>query len=66
MSPSEIETEFRMLGPDMTFTTDGIISLMKAFITLLNSGKYYELLQAYITLFLKVHMLIVFCSILSS
>ena len=57
MSPSEIETEFRMLGPDMTYTTDGVISLMKAFIILLNSGKYYELLQAYITLLLKVNML---------
>ena len=60
MSPSEIETEFRMLGPEMTFTTDGIVSLMKAFITMLKSGKYYELVQAYITLFLKVWKILYF------
>lgn len=54
MGPSEIESEFRMLGPEMTFKNDGIILLMRAFIALLRSGKYYELLQAYISLFLKV------------
>uniref|UniRef100_A0A7M5V3L5 Small-subunit processome Utp21 domain-containing protein n=1 Tax=Clytia hemisphaerica TaxID=252671 RepID=A0A7M5V3L5_9CNID len=55
MGPSDIEAEFRMLGPEMNGTIDGLVDLFKAFVILLKSGKYYELVQAYITLFLKLH-----------
>jgi len=47
MSPSEIEAEFRMLSPEMSGNTKSLVTLMKAFVILLKSGKYYELVQAY-------------------
>jgi len=42
-SLSEIEAEFRMLSPEMSGSTKSLVTLMKAFVILLNSGKYCEL-----------------------
>lgn len=55
LSPSELEIEFRMLAPEMGGNLEDLIALMKAFCILLESGKNYELLQAYIGLFLNLH-----------
>lgn len=54
MSPSETDVEFRSLGPDAGGSVELLCIVLQCFVELLRIGKDYELIQAYISLFLKV------------
>lgn len=55
MSPSETDVEFRSLGPDAGGSVELLCIVLQCFVELLRIGKDYELIQAYISLFLKLH-----------
>ncbi|XP_062334077.1 WD repeat-containing protein 36 [Osmerus eperlanus] len=56
MGPSGIDTEFRGLGPDM----GGDVSVLRGFLgmvaSMLDSHRDFDLAQAYLALFLKLHL----------
>lgn len=56
LAPSELEAEFRMLSPDMGGSIDSLCQFMESFVLFLKSGKDYELVQGYVSLFLKVYV----------
>ena len=54
MSPSAIDVEFRLAAPEGGGSVDVMQLLLEFFNECLGSGRNYELIQAYIGLFLKV------------
>lgn len=56
-TPSEADIELRTLSPEGGGEIQLMANFMKSLSTLLLRGKDYELMQAYITLFIKVSFL---------
>ena len=55
LSPAETDVEFRLLGPDGGGSKEILCSFIEVLIELTKSGREYELIQSYISLFLKLH-----------
>lgn len=55
MGPSAIDTEIRSLSPYIGGTTHLLSQFLTAISTVLESKRNYEVVQAYLGLFLKVH-----------
>ncbi|XP_015192182.2 WD repeat-containing protein 36 [Lepisosteus oculatus] len=56
MGPSSIETELRGLAPDVGGSLDVMQSFLKMIISILDSKRDFDLAQAYLALFLKLHL----------
>lgn len=55
LSPSETDVEFRLLGPDVGGSIETLSQFIKVLIDITKSGKDFELIQSYLSLFLKLH-----------
>lgn len=55
MGPSAVDTEIRSLSPYLGGTTDLLSQFLAAASVVLESKRNYEVVQAYLGLFLKVH-----------
>jgi len=58
MSPSAIDSEFRSLSPDGGGSLQAMETFMKFLLFQLRSSQDFELVEAYLGLFLKVYKLI--------
>ncbi|XP_051958098.1 WD repeat-containing protein 36 [Xyrauchen texanus] len=56
LGPSAIETEIRALSPDMGGDVRVMQSFLKMIISILRSKRDFDLAQAYLALFLKLHL----------
>jgi len=54
MGPSAIDVELRSLGPDGGGSEEMLHHMMQLLLSQLKTGKDFELVQAYMSLFLKV------------
>ena len=57
MSPSSIDSEFRSLSPDAGGSLQAMETFMKCLLFQLRNSRDFELVEAYLGLFLKVHKL---------
>merc|ERR1712150_74120 len=55
LSPSETDVELRLIGPDGGGDIEMLIQFLKVLIDSTKAGKDFELIQSYISLFLKLH-----------
>lgn len=55
LSPSETDIELRLLGPDGGGNIEMLIQFLKVLIDSSKDGKDFELVQSYISLFMKLH-----------
>ncbi|XP_041915856.1 WD repeat-containing protein 36 [Alosa sapidissima] len=56
MGPSAIDTELRSLAPDMGGDVDTLTAFLRLISSMLDSRRDFDLAQAYLALFLKLHL----------
>ena len=64
-SPSQADVEVRTLSPEAGGSDILMLSFMEMLVAVLKTGRHYELIQAYISLFIKVRILFIFYKIIS-
>lgn len=62
LSPSDIDIEFRQLGLDGGGNDEDLESFVLVLIELIKSGQDFELVQSFVSLFLKLHGDVILCN----